>query len=782
MSLSEADRVWASIAPFISLGYDSDRLIEALDGLGLPREIKANNVTALIDYSNLRIARHMENGEVSVEIPLTCDKPLPSIHYEITGIKKSVKLFNVTITRLYEVSVNASELFNVAYMGSTGKPSKAVLNLSNFETYRVQAYLSGLKNPASSEILISLLSYGITVSLKPLEHRVFKDCHWIRINGSIRSFGISGGVLSIRHSGGWILRPWFLPQDNEYAFESWVRWDEGDELTVRIGFGGFEVTFNLVFGTPSGVTSEILNRILSEGKLRRLLNQPQGGLNLSRVLKGWRVRLVDEKATNETVWLATREYGRIMEAGWSIGNSFFTDSGEAEWKYVVSNRTIGESKSIKLLYNPLRVKRGELAHGLTIKNYADSNVSYTLRLRTSTNYFLFFSDTKEGNGSIIVGKQATSMMLVQKEPAFGEAILELVKDGRVVSAVKVSLALKAAWFWKGFWDGLASKLPGIMITAGVMVVIGFLIPNAYVRPAYYLLLGVGIVTNLLDVAVDIAEAQKARDEMLSFASAMENRSIEFLANGDVEHAVECKSLASMLRREVNETMGDLALNILSNLAIGISIDEVRIALGLKEPLATNELERQYKIGYARGRVTGTVISCVLYVALFTLVNRIKAERIGQHLTTKQILSTIAKGLYNWITPSVWDATLLAIQRKGTKFFGNIIDLLLGNKYSKFGDVVGGLIDRIRASLGTPEIGDFLESLSRLCKQVVENVPSKESSSKILNVISVFLEKCSIDEVEEKGGTVVRSITSIWAKDGDDGIDKLNEWLNANPDK
>lgn len=145
MDLSEADRVWESIAPFISLGYDRDELVKSLEGLGLPKEIKANNATVLIDYSSLRVNRNRENGEVYVEIPLACDKPLPSTHYNITGFKRLVKLFNVTIVRLYEVSANASELFNVAYVDSAGRLSKAILNFS-LETYRVQAYFPSLEN------------------------------------------------------------------------------------------------------------------------------------------------------------------------------------------------------------------------------------------------------------------------------------------------------------------------------------------------------------------------------------------------------------------------------------------------------------------------------------------------------------------------------------------------------------------------------------------------------------------------------------------------------------
>ncbi|MBO3842919.1 MAG: hypothetical protein FGF48_10995 [Candidatus Brockarchaeota archaeon] len=105
------------------------------------------------------------------------------------------------------------------------------------------------------------------------------------------------------------------------------------------------------------------------------------------------------------------------------------------------NETLGQCDSIKLLYNPLKVKRGELVHGLILRNYADANLSYSLRLRTTTGFF--FPKLEEGNGNIILSKASTnSLLLIQQEPAVGDAVLELVKDGRVVAGVRVSLALK----------------------------------------------------------------------------------------------------------------------------------------------------------------------------------------------------------------------------------------------------------------------------------------------------------------------------------------------------
>ncbi len=67
------------------------------------------------------------------------------------------------------------------------------------------------------------------------------------------------------------------------------------------------------------------------------------------------------------------------------------------------------------------------------------------------------------------------------------------------------------------------------------------------------------------------------------------------------------------------------------------------------------------------------------------------------------------------------------------FTSNVIDLLLGNKYSRrFGEAVGSLLQNARGEL--PKIKDTLDISSGISKNVLENVPSRESSKKILDAI------------------------------------------------
>jgi len=788
MDLSLADEIWLKIAPLISLGYNEKEILKAIDEAGLPRMIEANGAPILVDYANLSVTRSLENGEVSVEIPVLCNSSLSSVYYEVKGVKKHIWLYNITLVRYYNVSVRTSDFCNVTCSREDNQFSKAILDLSgNLKNNVINVYFPNLEKPVFSEICFNLSSYGVSLSLRVLECKVYDidsggkrtDCFWIRVNATLRTNrDVPRVMFRIGHGDGWVNKHWLILRRGEYASDYWVKWTPNDKLIVDFNAEGFGNRFILNFGEIVEKWNDSFNKVLSEDELKNLLEQPPCfELNLSKAPRFLHVDFAGEKVINETIQVTNEEYEWLARLGWKKDNSIFIDSGEIEWEYAVTNRTLDRCKSIRLFYNPLKVSRGELVHGLSLRNYANTNLNYTLRLRTTTGFF-FFPKVDEGDATIVLNKSSINhLLLVQREPAVGDAFLELVNDDRVVAAVKVYLLLKTTMYWKGFWEGLASKLPGIMVIAGVMMVTGFLIPLRYIRPTYYILLGLNVLMNLAEVALDIAEANTAKDEMLVLAKAFENRAREFLVRGEVEHTSECLSFALALRKEVNETMNNLLLNVLSDLAVGVSFDEIRIALGLKEPPARDELERQYKIGYARGRVTGAVVSCVLYVTLFMMVNRIKVERTGQRLTVNKVFRLIVRGVYNWITPTILD-TVILILGKVKGFADRVVDLLLANKYSRrFGDVVGNLLQDVKGDLS--KIKDILDASSQFSKNVLENVPSWESSKKILDALGMIIEQYSLEDLGKKGRIVTRSIVSIWIKDGDDAIDSLNNWLSKN---
>ncbi len=306
-----------------------------------------------------------------------------------------------------------------------------------------------------------------------------------------------------------------------------------------------------------------------------------------------------------------------------------------------------------------------------------------------------------------------------------------------------------------------------------MVIIGLVLPPKWAAAASLIVLATGIAMNLMDIWIDIHNALATMDSLNGLADVCEGRAKEFNGIGMAQHANELSELAQVFRLEAKDINDNLLSNVLSDLALDVSWDEMRIAFGLREPPSTRD--RGYRIGYATGKVVGAIVGCAAYVTTFyAVVNRIKAERVGgKPLSVKDVLRIVGRGIYNWITPAIWDAVMLKLKPS----FHKVVDLLLGNKYSrKFGDVVGSLIERIS---GPPRIEDALKIASELSKQVLENVPNKESSGRILNAISTIVEHYSLEELEEKGGTIARSMVSIWIKDGDEAIELLSSWLSEN---
>jgi len=438
---------------------------------------------------------------------------------------------------------------------------------------------------------------------------------------------------------------------------------------------------------------------------------------------------------------------------------------------------------IVLTYRPLKVVGEGPLKSVRVRNFAAIGFNYRVDVNTSQlTFFGKVPSEKAWKNLYLSGKEDAVLLSSSLDEVYEREVnVSLTYNGKLVAKASFILKPEASPFWRGFWDGLASQAWKIVITVGLMIIVGFVVPAQHVITASHIILGVGVVSNLVEVALDVLNAYAARDEMNVLADECVNKSIDYLNKNMPEHANEYVELARKLRAEANATIDNLGINALSNLFIEVGWDEVCVALGWKEPIVLPGENRDYKIGYARGRVAGAIILCMLYAALYVMVVKIKAERVmGQPLSTRQVLGLMGRGLYNWITPAVWDATVLAIQRKGIKAFGRVADLLLGNKYSRrFGDAVGSLLEKTRAAFDPPKADEALETASGLSKHVLENVPSRESSGKILDAIGVVIEHYSLEELEEKGGTAVRSIVSMWIRDGDEAVDSLNSLLNIN---
>ncbi|MEM2049986.1 MAG: hypothetical protein QXZ11_02550 [Thermoproteota archaeon] len=439
-----------------------------------------------------------------------------------------------------------------------------------------------------------------------------------------------------------------------------------------------------------------------------------------------------------------------------------------------------ESGYVTLVYRPLKTAGEGPLKGVRIRNFA--GIGFEYRVDVESSILTVFGKARSENGwKYLYLSRKEDAVLLSPSPSDGferMVTVNLTYNGRLVAGARFTLKPESSPYWKGFWDGLASQAWKIVISVGLMVIVGFIVPAQHVATASRIILGVGVAMNLLEVGTDILKAYEARDGMNELANKTLEKAGEYLAKGEAEHAEECVELARRLRIEADATINNLGINVLSELFVDVTWDEVSIALGWKEPLVLPGENRDYKVGYAAGRVAGAVVLCMLYGAFYVMVTKIKAERImGEPLSVSQVLRLMGRGIYNWITPAIWDAVVLMRGKIGG-FASSVVDLLLGNKYSsRFGEAVGSLLEDTKGEF--PRVGDTLDASSGISKYVLENVPSRESSSRILDAIGSIVENYSPEELKEKGKIVTRSIVSMWIKDGDSAIDSLNSWLSEN---
>ncbi|MEM2929592.1 MAG: hypothetical protein QW797_01865 [Thermoproteota archaeon] len=192
--------------------------------------------------------------------------------------------------------------------------SEAILDFKgDIKNNVIDVYLPGIDKPVFSEVCFNLPSYGVTLGLRVIERKVYDigsggrrfDCHWIRVNATLRaSRDVFRVLFRIGHGGGWVNKPWLILRRGGYASDHWIKWTPSEKLIVDFDAEGFRNRFILNFNSTPNRGNDFLSRVLSEDELKSILEQPPyEKLNLSKAPKSLNIRLAGEKVTNETVWV-----------------------------------------------------------------------------------------------------------------------------------------------------------------------------------------------------------------------------------------------------------------------------------------------------------------------------------------------------------------------------------------------------------------------------------------------------------------------------------------------
>jgi len=225
--------------------------------------------------------------------------------------------------------------------------------------------------------------------------------------------------------------------------------------------------------------------VLSEADACRLLNVTEEELMGGVVPMGFRASFFDEHwlsgprvemdeaqflVYNATVWGYVE--GRGLEGRltplWRRSASASRVSTPAE-----------ERGFLILVYRPLRVLGEGPLKSVHVRNYAWVGVSYTLRTYELTmaagapGYYreLFAGYTVESRTVAVGGGRDCAAVAASYQATERRAYrVRLHYGDRLVAEAEFELEPETSPFWRGFWDAVREKLPGILITSSIIIV------------------------------------------------------------------------------------------------------------------------------------------------------------------------------------------------------------------------------------------------------------------------------------------------------------------------
>ncbi|MBO3833085.1 MAG: hypothetical protein FGF51_06850 [Candidatus Brockarchaeota archaeon] len=241
------------------------------------------------------------------------------------------------------------------------------------------------------------------------------------------------------------------------------------------------------------------------------------------------------------------------------------------------------------------------------------------------------------------------LSLIQRKSASHPVLIYLKYHGRIVASLQVHATGEVSEFWRGFWDGIKERLPGIIVTATIMVILA--IPThggsllAYVKDLMASavipsLFAVGVASNIRE-ALEAYSAYKKMDEV---AGELDGFSQRAAYAGYFNAYYLFQGLRSKIKENQGYTVGDTALDLLAD----VTIRDLLVTFG-------SEDARGYEKGKALGRLVGSALSLATYVGIYYKFLSNGPKLLSRAGRIKEFL----KGVYNWITPPLWDIGIIA---------------------------------------------------------------------------------------------------------------------------
>jgi hypothetical protein len=519
--------------------------------------------------------------------------------------------------------------------------------------------------------------------------------------------------------------------------------------TFQGHYGGFELVSHLTptgapelnasswdpeeFGNPDMVLLSLEPYfeqvgVFEEKNAAEILGVKPGLLRSNSSIGEYRTRLVNQtwRVSGGIVMNATQfaAYNRTM-------NSFISENnlqGEFKigWRRLTNATRLAKPSSEKgfltLIYRPLSVKGSGPLKSIQVKNYAWRDMEYELKVgsymappQLETTIFENVEAT-----SLTVGRNSDHVFL--SASMVGEARLlrvNLSYSGMLVARLEYELKPVESGetlFWRGFWDALNERLPGIAAMSGVMIGGSLLIalgatvsglPSLILKGLgtgvklaaflYYLFRGVPLNIGEITHAFNATAFHLGQSyEYASLACLLEEveqpvctalLAKEYLLHSELLNFVSTGRLSPMLHsiEKISREMMEVARprGFLASILWDAAVAELRIAERIAEDtvmdlffdvsltdveIALSRGADPHLSGRAWGRITASLLSFTALVFSYKAGEKIEEKALESKLeakvwNTKGLLNYLGERFYAWVTFPLVDlvSTILSLK-------------------------------------------------------------------------------------------------------------------------
>jgi hypothetical protein len=526
----------------------------------------------------------------------------------------------------------------------------------------------------------------------------------------------------------------------------------------------------------TSVTPAFEEFVVDERKAREMLGlSGVGEIKAEEVPAGYEAALESTIVKRERLWLNETEYRRVAEEGFGRvreGFYYYEDGGEAIWPSADSARSLSGLEAelfgnkIRLIYHPLELHEGNSVRGISLRNYASRSLNYSVQVEPVS---LLPASAKAQSGSIVAPAASClelSMFQLVSDVTF---IVSLRYGDRQVARLYLMRTLAVPPYCQGFIRGFLSKAPSIAIPV-CFLGIAAIAPSSVVRGLSYAV-----------IVAKAVEVYSQREQLIGAALTLAN-----LTALSMEHNRLAAAYAAMgkpqLARKALETSASLsaqALDVAKDLGLGLFVgvdpQELKVALGYTE---ANEYER----GYAAGRVAGSIVAAVAYVGTFTvLYDKLAASGGAGQLSTASILSRVGKGLYNWLTPSIWDLAELGMAKVRDLTVKHAAEVMLADQIDRgFGSVAGEAARVLLTDGGKADVAEAVADIVE--KTTLDGELPEDVAAKLLAALEpVGRAYVGDGEWGAKVRRVAYDVLEVWKREGAVG-DALMDWLKGSQEE